>query len=440
MEKLKQAISAKKANRALPAVFFTIFIDVLGVGILVPVIPLLLADPRSSEYLLPAGWTFTQGLILLGWLTAIYPLMQFFATPILGQLSDRFGRKKVLAISLVGTALGYVLFAIAILTKNIPLLFLARGLDGITGGNISVAQAVVSDITAPKDRTKRFGMIGATFGLGFVLGPYLGAKLASPGTSFFGLFSTPSWFGAATPFWFAAILSTINVVLVLAMLPETNRNLGKKLKLKLTQSLTNITKALTYPGLRVIFPSTFLYFAGFTFFTTFFQVFLINKLGFNQSNIGDYFAYVGIWIAIAQVTVTPFVAKRLKNHQVLRFSLALTGAALLSMLLATNTKELLLFTPLFAIFNGLTMANAVSLVSKSAGLDVQGEVLGINASVQALAQAIPAIVSGYVATMGVSVPVLTGASIMIFAGLVFWVLYRPSRQVLHEDSAAAVVH
>lgn len=429
-----------KQNRALPAVFFTIFLDVLGIGILVPVIPLLLADPRSTEYLLPNGWTFSSGLILLGWLTAIYPLMQFFATPILGQLSDRFGRKKVLAISLVGTALGYILFAIGILTKNIPLLFAARALDGITGGNISVAQAVVSDITPPKDRTKRFGMIGATFGIGFVLGPYLGAKLASPGIEFFGLFTTPDWFNAATPFWFTAILSVINVILVLTMLPETNKHIQKHLKLKLNQSMHNIIKAASHPALRVIFPSVFLYFAGFTFFTTFFQVFLINKLGFNQSNIGDYFAYVGIWIAIAQATVTPFVAKRLKNYSVLRFSLAATGGALLLMLFADSTTELLLFTPLFAIFNGLTMANVIALVSKSAGREMQGEVLGINASVQALAQAIPAIISGYIATIGINVPVISGAGIMMFAGVIFWLLYRPSKQIVHEDVEVAAGH
>ncbi len=434
MDKVKKKVIDKVASKALPSVFFTIFLDVLGVGILIPVIPLLLADPRSADYLLPAGWSYTQGLILLGWLTAIYPLMQFFATPILGQLSDRFGRKKILAISLMGTSAGYILFALGIITKNIPLLFAARALDGITGGNISVAQAVVADVTAPKDRTKRFGMIGATFGMGFVLGPYLGAKLASPNIDFYGLFHTPSWFDAATPFWFTAILSGINVLLILALLPETNKHITKKLKLKFNQAAKNIVKAVSYPGLRVIFPSTFLYWAGFTFFTTFFQVFLISKLGFTQNNIGDYFAYVGIWIAIAQGTVTPFIAHRFKNYQVIRISLAATGIALLTMLVSSNTTELLLFTPLFAIFNGLTMANTVSLVSKSAGKEVQGEVLGINASVQALAQSIPAIISGYVATMGVSVPVVVGASIMVFSGGVFWVLYHPSKQVLHEDA------
>src|SRR5580765_9057987 len=115
MEALKEKLSGK----ALPIVISTIFLDVLGVGILIPIIPQLLANPHSSYYLLPAGWTFKGGLILLGWLTAIYPLMQFIATPILGQLSDRFGRKPILGFSIFGTAVGYVLFAIGIITRNI---------------------------------------------------------------------------------------------------------------------------------------------------------------------------------------------------------------------------------------------------------------------------------------------------------------------------------
>src|SRR6185369_14446856 len=155
-------------SHPLPVILFTIFIDLLGVGILIPVIPQLLANPHSSEFLLPAGFTLAQGYILLGFLTAIFPIMQFFATPILGQLSDTYGRRKLLATSIIGTSLSYVVFALGIVTKNIPLLFLSRGFDGITGGNVAVAQAAVADVTKPENRAKAFGVIGAVFGIGFI--------------------------------------------------------------------------------------------------------------------------------------------------------------------------------------------------------------------------------------------------------------------------------
>lgn len=429
---MKKTLKEKMVSRALPTVVFTIFLDVLGVGILIPIIPQLLANPHSSFYLLPAGWTFKGGLVLLGWLTAIYPLMQFLATPILGQLSDRFGRKKILGFSIAGTALGYVLFAIGIITRNIPLLFFARAFDGITGGNLSVAQAVIADVTPPKDRTKNFALIGAAFGIGFVLGPYAGAKLGSPGVSVFGLFKTPHWFNPATPFWFTAILSTINVLLILFLLPETHKHI-RHVKVKVTQSVHNIVKAATHPGLRVIFPSIFLFWGGFMFFQTFFQVLLINKLHFSQNNIGDYFAYIGLLIAFTQAVITPLVAKRFKSYQVLRISLIAVGLGLFANLWAHNTAQLLLVTPLFAIFIGQTIANSTSLVSTSVGPEIQGEVLGINFSVQALAQAIPAALSGYLAEISIKTPVIVGAVTIIAGGLLFWGIYHPSKHVMHHE-------
>lgn len=240
----KDAKIQKLERKALPIILFTVFLDVLGVGILIPVIPQLVFSIFQ-----PAGYSLNTSLILLGWLTAIFPLMQFLATPILGQLSDRFGRKPVLGFSLFGTGVGYVLFAIAILTKNIPLLFGARALDGITGGNISVARATIADVTPPEHRTKNFGLIGAAFGVGFVFGPYIGARLAAPNVSFFGLFNTPHWFNSATPFWFTAILSLINTILLLAILPETHKHINNALKITWTKSLSNIQKAAASPAL-----------------------------------------------------------------------------------------------------------------------------------------------------------------------------------------------
>lgn len=427
--KAKKGVSSKLEGRSLSIVLLIIFLDIIGVSILFPVLPQLIYD-----VFIPAGFSRSDSLIMLAWLIGIFAIMQFLATPILGQLSDRFGRKKILAISLIGTAIGYILFAVAILTRNIPLLFFSRVLDGITGGNISVARAVIADISAPEHRTRNFGLMGAVFGMGFVMGPYIGARLATPGASFFGLFNTPSWFGTSTPFWFTTGLALLAAALVMSILPETHKNINKKLKLTWNKSLQNIKKAATNPALRVIFGAELMFWGGFTFFTTFFQIVLIEKLGFRVNNVGDFFAYIGICIALTQVLLTPLVAKRLKNYQVLRFSLIGTGIALFLQVWPNNTTQLLLVSPLIAIFNGLTMANASALVSISAGSENQGEVLGIEASVQALAQGIPAIIAGYVATMGINMPVIVGGSLVILGGLMFNIFYRPTPRVARLET------
>jgi DHA1 family tetracycline resistance protein-like MFS transporter len=426
MDKLK----GKLEGKALPLVLLTVFLDVLGVGILIPVMPELV-----YKIFLPAGYSFNTSLVVLGWLTAIYPLMQFFATPILGQLSDRFGRKPVLGFSLFGTAIGYAVFAIAIITKNIPLLFIGRAVDGVTGGNISVARAVIADVSEPEHRARNFGLIGAAFGVGFVMGPYIGARLAVAHASVFGLFHTPGWFNAATPFWFTTALSAINTILMFAILPETHQHINSRLKIAWNKSLHNIARAASLPGLRTVFTSEFFFWGGFTFFTTFFQILLIQKLHFTTNNVGDYFAYIGLCIALAQIIIVPFAVKRFKAHQILRVSLIGNGVALFLQLFPHNTTQLLAVSPLIALFNGLTMANASALVSLSAGKKVQGEVLGIEASVQALAQAVPAAISGYVAAMGVNMPVIVGGTVVVAGGLIFNIFYRASKHVLHEEAA-----
>ncbi len=429
MEKLKSNLNSRLEKKALPIVILTIFLDVLGVGILMPVLPQLIF--RIFE---PAGYSYHSSLIILGWLTAIYPLMQFLSTPILGQLSDRYGRKSILGFSLFGTAVGYALFAIGIITKNIPLLFFARAMDGITGGNLSVARAVIADVSPPEKRTKNFGLIGAAFGFGFVMGPYIGARLAAPNVSFFGLLNTPHWFGPAVPFWFTAILSIVNTLLVLFILPETHKHINTKLKMAWTKSIDNIRHAAAHPSLRIIFASEFLFWGGFTFFTTFFQILLIQKLGFKVNNVGDFFAYIGVCIALTQGLLTPRLAKRFTNQQILRVSIPGLGFALFLQTLPHNTTQLLMVAPFIALFNGLTMANISALVSLSADKKIQGEVLGIEASVQALAQAIPAIIAGYIAVLGVSVPVIVGGSVVLAGGLVFNLFYRSAKTPVSDAS------
>lgn len=417
-------------RKVLFAVVFTVFIDLLGYGILIPVIPQLLANPASPFFLLPHGWTLSQGYIVLGFLTAIFPFMQFLATPLLGELSDRFGRKPVLVISLLGTCFSYILFAIGIITRNLSLLFVSRGFDGITGGNIAVAQAAIADVTAPRDRAKNFGLLGAAFGMGFILGPYMGGKLSDP--------NFVSWFNAATPFWCAAILSFSNVMSVVFLLPETIKKKSTWLALHWAKSFHNIMKAFSIKGIRPLFVTTFLFQGGFGFFTTFFSVFLITKFGFDQGSIGNYFAYVGLWVAFAQAVITRVVSKRFGERAILRFTLTATGVIILLHFIPTVWWGLLFLTPFFAMCMGLSQANLTSIVSRSAGPHMQGEILGVNASVQALAQTIPPILSGFIAaTIAPRAPILVAGITIIIAGVVFIVFSRKTARELDGVSGAA---
>src|SRR6478672_6403423 len=272
----------KKKRHPIWIIIFTILIDTLGLGILGPILPQLLGNPNSPHYLLGKGAAVGSGYITFGFLVAVFPIMQFFATPILGQLSDRYGRKPVLALSLAGTSLGYALFAIGIVIRNIPLLFLARALDGITGGNLSVAQASIADVTKPEDRTKNFGLIGAAFGVGFIVGPFLGGVLADPAVF--------SWFSASTPFWFAAMLAAANTMQVLLQFDETNKHI-RQAPVQFFKGVANIVRAYGMAELRTIFLTSFFFNMGFGFFIAFFGLFLINKFNFNEARIGNFFAW-----------------------------------------------------------------------------------------------------------------------------------------------------
>ena len=408
------------------AIFTTVFIDLLGFGILIPVFPLLITE--GPFRVTPDGWSFTQGMIMLGWLQAIYPFCMFIAAPILGQLSDRHGRRPVLALSIFGTAIGYVLFAIGISTGNLPLLFAARGLDGLTGGNLAVAQAAIGDISTHENRAKNFGYMGAAFGMGFIVGPYLGGKLSSPSVSFYGLFDTPHWFGATTPFWFAAVLALLNCTAVLTTFPETIKEKFHGGKIRVGQSLNNVVNGFKSDRLRVTLLSSFLFSAGFTFFTTFFGVYLRNKFSFSSSKIGDYFAIVGLCIALSQGLVVGRVAKKLVDYKVLKFSMFGTGAMMLIYFLTPTTSSMYLYMviPFFATFNGLCMANTSSLISRSAEMGKQGEAMGIYASVSSLSQVPAAVLVGYITTSITSSQPLIVASMCIgLAGLSFVLLFKP---------------
>lgn len=416
----------KTFKSPLAIVFAIVLIDVLGVGILIPIIPLLLTDPNYPYHL--STLTLSQGFVVLGLLTAIYPLMQFIATPILGQLSDRVGRRPVLAFSLLGTSFSYVVFAFAIITKNIPLLFASRALDGITGGNISVAQAAIADSSTPETRARSFGIIGAAFGIGFVFGPFLGGKLSDP--------SVVSWFDATTPFWFAAILALLNALAVFFFFNETLKTKAVG-SMHLAQSVINIWKAFAGKSLRKIFTVSFLFQAGFSFFTSFLGAYLIYRFSFSQGQIGDYFAFMGVCIVFTQLVVTGFLAKRFSPYAIISVALLGVSLTVLMFTVVPAAWMLYLITLPQAMCIGVIMANMTALISRSAPASEQGQVLGIASSVQALAQSAPPIVAGFLAaSLTPSAPIVAGSMFIFLAFLVFFFFARASAQKLPTASVS----
>lgn len=401
----------KKNN--LVVLSLIIFLDLVGVGILIPVLAPIFLDPSSG--LIPMAWTENIRNISLGFLIALYPLAQFFGAPILGTLSDRYGRKKLLLGSLLGTALGYLLFAYGLLTHQLWLLFASRALDGFTGGNIGVANSAIADMSTPQNRARNFGLIGMAFGFGFMIGPFLGGRLADP-TLFSG-------FNAATPFWFAAGLSFFNLIVTALFFQESLKQSVIK-KIHAFIGFTHIAKAWRMHDLRIIFVVVFLHGFGFAFFTQFFPVFLVQKFHMDSPSIGTLFGYVGLWIALSQGLLTRWIGKHVIPEKVLRFSLLGLGLSLFAITLPSQVWALYTIQPLVAIFEGLSFPNSTAVVSSLASDSDQGEAMGITQSLRALGQAIPPILAGFLVSFSQNLPTLTAGGLILLAWAVFMIFFR----------------
>lgn len=406
---MSHSVQKDPSRKIVPLVFTTVLIDMLGIGILIPVIPQLFTNPASPHYLLSGTGYAENGYFLVGLLIALYAMGMFLASPIFGELSDRYGRKKMLSWALVGSTISYSLFALGVATQNIPLLLFARITGGLSAGNISIAQAVIADITPPALRAARFGLIGAAFGIGFIVGPTLGGILSDP--------QALGLFGAATPFWFASLLAAINVLWVFFVLPETNKNIKKGEKqLSLLRSFTNIAHAFRPSKLRALFGVNFLFQSGFSFYSSFLGVLLVYRFAMTEVEIGTYFSFVGVFIVLTQALVTRPVSARFTEKQILSASLPAVSIIIALVAFVHSSYLLYFIAPFFSVAVGLTMANMTAAVSRRAGEGIQGEVLGINSSISALAQAFPPLAGGLIATIATPVgALLMGATFIAFS-------------------------
>lgn len=402
--------SDKQQKNSLWPIFLTVFIDMLGVGIIIPIVPTLFFDLETS--ILPADMGDATRYILYGFLIASYPFMQFFGAPVLGALSDRHGRKPIILISLVGTLIGYLVFAQAVNSHNLIIIFLARMLPGFTGGNISTIMSALADVSNEQTRVKNFGLVGMAFGLGFVIGPALGGILADS--------EQVSWFSLSTPFLFTGLITAINIIFLHFNFRETLKH-KRETVINFFTGFKNIGQSFRTPHLRVIFSSVLLYSMGFAFYTQFFSVYLIQKFDYSPAQIGMLYGWVGIWLIITQGIIVRKMSGKVSSKKIIPISMLGVCIVLATLLVPNNPIYFYFINPMIAIFHGMTSPNMTSVVSTQAGKSFQGEILGINQSMLSLGNFFPPIIGGFISAYnGNSSYPLMASALFIF---VAWGLF-----------------
>ncbi|MEM6612302.1 MAG: MFS transporter [Cyanobacteria bacterium P01_C01_bin.72] len=340
-------------------------------------------------------------------LTTAFSLAQFFGTPILGKLSDRLGRKYILVFSLAGTVAANLLAAVAGFAW---LLYTARILDGLTGGNTSVASAVISDITTPEQRPKAFGIFGATFRLGFVIGPvlsYFAQQLPTiPGVSSLGM-----------SFLISAAIAAIASLLTLFFLPETTSTHGNFQLSWDDFAFGKIAKSATRPMLGRLFILTFLSGSTFTIFTFAFQPFFLNVLEQDAKGLAVMFALVGVLGFISQVFALEPLSDRFNLIDIIAVSLALRGITFLLMPTFPTYGAFVIIMVLFGVVNSFPMPLIDTVLSLNSEHQEQGEVLGINSSYLSMSNAIGPVISGLLVSLNYTTPlwITGGLTIMVAA-------------------------
>lgn len=416
-------IKQEGQGKGLWAIVFTVFLDLVGIGLIIPVVAPMLLD-RHSTVIDPSVPDNIRNIIL-GALLSSYPLGQFFGAPILGAFADSKGRKRVLMVAIFGACISYLLFATGVQMGMLWLLFVSRTLAGLMGGNISVAYSIISDIVPPANRTRAFGLLGASFGIGFIIGPFMGGKLSDP--------SLVPWFGYDTPFYAAALLSLVNVLLVYVNLPETLKH-PKKAQLSWLSGVQNIRKAFENDHLKTIFTVAFLVAMGFSFFSQFFQVYVIKKFNFHEPRdanafIGNMFAFIGMCGVIVQAGLLRLLPKGTPPVNVLRFSLIGVSIAFLLLLIPEGNPYYLLFViPLVSVSIGFTNPNISSAVSVQAKPNELGEVFGIQQSLGALGLALPPFTAGFLTTIDYRLPIIVASFFTFTAWLVVMFQLRANRR------------
>ncbi len=367
-------------TRPLLVIFLTIFVNLVGFGIIIPLLPFY-------------AETFGASPLTIGLLFAVFSACQLLAAPALGDLSDRYGRRPVLIFSLLGTVVSFVMMAMA---HSVAMLFAARIVDGLSGGNISTARAYVADVTEPKDRARAYGLIGAAFGLGFIMGPALSGVLAA--------------YSYTAPIWAAAAITMVATLMAWFWLPETVHRAAAGTGMP----FRNLAEMLRRPGLRRMLWIDFVYWFAFAIFQTTFALFVARRFGFNVSQTGYFFAAFGILGAVVQGALIRPVVHRLGDKPTFILGLVCAAVGLVGATLAHTVVWFTVALLPLALGIGFGHPTVSALVSRAGRGDEQGRVQGAAGAMESLGRALgPVWGNAALSRYGEAMPYLSAAACLV---------------------------
>lgn len=369
-------------NRNLAIIAMIAAVNALGYGIIIPII-----YAYSQKY----GLTIFQN----GLLFAVFSLCSFLSAPIIGRLSDKYGRRPLLIMSITGTALSFFMAAFA---PNAIFLFIARALDGITAGNIPVASAVISDTTDVKNRAKGFGIIGASFGFGFVFGPAISAATAG--------------YGLHVPFIIAGIITVVAVILTVLFLPETNKHIGQVQKGKMFD-MQKLVLSVFDKNVGATLLISLIYNLAWGMFIVTFQPFAITFLKFTAQQIAAVFIIFGLIGVIMQVFVIHRVVKKFGEKKAFIWSLFFSAASYLCLFFVRDIQFYILVSLFSSVANSFFLPLIQTILSKEADERSQGSILGLNSSYVSIGNILGPILAGFLSSIFIPLPFLAGALVIL---------------------------
>lgn len=386
----------RKHRHALLFLFISAFLGSLGFTLVAPVLPFLVSKYITDQSQLAAT---------IGWLTISYSLCSFFAAPVLGALSDRYGRRPVLLLSLLGSAIGYLIFGWG---GALWVLFLGRIMDGLTAGNFSAIFGYLADVTKPEERGKYFGIMGAVFGSGFIIGPAVGGLA--------------SHISLEAPFYLAATITLLNGVWGFFFLPESHPQEHRaEIHLKQLNPFTQIAGLFQIPAIRMLLISGVLFMVPFVMMQTTFAVLVKDTLHWGPDQTSLAFMMVGISDILVQGLLLGWLIRVMGESGVALMGLTLSLLSLVAMaLIPVFPLGVLVFSSItgFAIGEGIFNASLGSLVSRVAGPRAQGRVQGGSQALNALSQVVSPGLAGQLYTRaGHGAPYWTGAVMVLLGAL-----------------------